>query len=385
MSNTAQTAADIFKFKKENLNSPEIDNLLVPSGYLPISLVFDHHRIEKIAAVFEEIKNRKWNYEAGNDAADKEKDPPPQSIPDLSDHKNTENASRHPQNATGKPDSTGGESAPKKWSVGKRQVGETEAEYLKRHNFRFHPPVGDKIAWYRPAHYSELDSSEIPKHAYGIYFDALKVLEYAETLVDEGSTDETKMNVAKCVAIIGCYYHEMCHAWVEDIVTLAECSSGQDRKEGFYQSAMTANGSYIYLEEALCNSVAFGEASRFFTLNSEAIGKFQDEILTKLEQSMRGSGPGYMHFRRDDSFEHTNIWFIREMARHLHESYLIDIDSAKTLVRNYFLDPLRFKNFLDYPVFTVHSEKMRLEDKLKKVIDTLSPKETPDAPIGDWF
>jgi hypothetical protein len=111
----------------------------------------------------------------------------------------------------------------------------------------------DMIAWYVPAHTNSGD--------YGIHFDAGKVRALAGILKACSSDSNITRDEWLITAILACFWHEVGHAWIEDLVTIAEAVA----ESAFYVHTNHAYKSYIFMEEALCNTSVTGMVKCFWT------------------------------------------------------------------------------------------------------------------------
>lgn len=140
----------------------------------------------------------------------------------------------------------------------------------------------DLIAWYVPAHNRMIED-------YGIHFDGSKLRRMAldlEKHAPHGAIPELDWLVA---AIEVCFWHEVCHGWIEDLSSLVEVITGKD----CYTSTQTDYGStYIFLEEAICNTAATGMTKMFFQSYGE-----KEMILAAIGEYMNLQPPGYCDYR----------------------------------------------------------------------------------------
>ena len=110
----------------------------------------------------------------------------------------------------------------------------------------------DPFAWYVPAHNGTND--------YGIHFDSCKLSAVARKLADIAPNAGLAPGDWLIGAIEMALWHEVTHAWVEDLVSLAESITGSD----FYTQTNRRYASYIFMEEAICNSSSAGMLKMFF-------------------------------------------------------------------------------------------------------------------------
>lgn len=180
----------------------------------------------------------------------------------------------------------------------------------------------DVIAWYVPAHNREAER-------YGIHFDAPKVarmaLDLKELAVSHGQITDREWIIA---AIEICFWHEVAHGWIEDLVTLAETMTN---REYYVRTNTGLHPCYIREEEQACNTSATGMMKVFFQCHRDKSAIF-DAMLTY----MKKQPPGYCDcdnlcwYSCDDPSMHEMIWCV------LTAIYLIPPKAALHAARVFF-------------------------------------------------
>lgn len=138
----------------------------------------------------------------------------------------------------------------------------------------------DVIAWYCPASFH-------PSDKYGIYFDVAKVRRLGLRLNSYGG-QEIQEDDWLIAAIITCFWHEICHAWIEDICHLIDPNK---RGSAVYRNTHYKYRGYIFMEEAICNTVALWMVQFFFKKH-----KAKAKIFESIQTFMRSQGRGYRSF-----------------------------------------------------------------------------------------
>jgi len=140
---------------------------------------------------------------------------------------------------------------------------------------------GDMLACYLPA---SLNTREV----YGIKFLVGKVRWQAKQIADKYSLPEEEVLEALIVKI---FWHEVGHAWVEDIVSLI------DKDFRIYKRVHTDCGGYIYDEEALCNTLAL-RMLRLYLRDSSGFPPDRPDspMIDSFKKFMKSQGRGYRNF-----------------------------------------------------------------------------------------
>lgn len=191
----------------------------------------------------------------------------------------------------------------------------------------------EKIAWYCPAHFHLGEKIR----DYGIHFDVAKVVGMAKSLsekVPAASSPEIQDADWVLLAFVTCIWHEVCHGWVEDLCCLAEGVTGFD----YYTETHRRYGSYIIMEEALCNTSAHGMLRVFYGREDDD-HDIKPDILCQLTAStdwMRSQPPGYSDFAPISWWSAHNAVFLLNMQRLLEEVYGVPQEVATHVMRVFF-------------------------------------------------
>lgn len=174
--------------------------------------------------------------------------------------------------------------------------------------------------YYAPAHFHDKDS-------YGIYLVKQGIAQMIKSI--HSVIPKEPFEVILLCSVFKIYAHELCHAWIEDIVTLLDFHQGEkgDLSERNYSKTNKKFNSYIYLEESLCNTVAYGMLYKF--LNGKGSGskdseipKFNpDEILKAFEGFMRKQPKGYKDFHTIKEYPYESEIFIFNLVRLIIDVY----------------------------------------------------------------
>ena len=187
----------------------------------------------------------------------------------------------------------------------------------------------DPIAWYCPA-------SFFPPQEYGIHFDAAKVRRLALNLEKHDPSASLTQDEWLVAAIVKIFWHEICHGWVEDLCHLVESLNG----ENHYKETQTKFMGYIYMEEALCNTVALWMLKFFFKSHQH-----KDVIFASVIDFMKSQPKGYRDFRKDmpmwnwaESDTHSD-WISENLCKLLVDVYGFRSSGAVRHAVNIFLIP----------------------------------------------
>jgi len=182
----------------------------------------------------------------------------------------------------------------------------------------------DPFAWYVPAHNGTND--------YGIHFDSCKLSAVARKLADIAPNAGLAPGDWLIGAIEMALWHEVTHAWVEDLVSLAESITGSD----FYTPTNRRYASYIFMEEAICNSSSAGMLKMFFQSHPD-----KASILGAVNTFMSQQPRGYCDFADLRWWSANQIEFQRDLERLLVRVYHIPPEVAVHVLR-VFLDPTTY-------------------------------------------
>ncbi|WP_172202799.1 hypothetical protein [Niveibacterium sp. COAC-50] len=176
------------------------------------------------------------------------------------------------------------------------------------------------LAYYSPAHFN----TETP-HLYGIHFTPGGIASAAQSILKHCAGQPER--IVRLAAAYTIFAHEMCHAWIEDICTINDLLSGNSTAKlddrPYYKTQRRYN-SYLFVEEALCNTAALSLTKKFLedhlTLNEEK-PKNKDRpydsnaILNGIKQWMKGQPRGYRDFIEIPTTPSRSEDFLRELQR----------------------------------------------------------------------
>lgn len=178
----------------------------------------------------------------------------------------------------------------------------------------------ERLAYYVAAHHGLPDR-------YGIHVLDRSVVKVAQEVHDLCPGEP--LAVLQMAALYLMYAHELCHAWIEDICALVDFSVGEkapleDRR---YTRVKKRFNSYIFMEEALCNTAAYGWLHHFLTDAAAggpgpAVPPFNAQaILASFGQWMRGQPMGYSNFLAIEEKPVRSKVFIQNLCRLMVEIY----------------------------------------------------------------
>jgi hypothetical protein len=205
----------------------------------------------------------------------------------------------------------------------------------------------EHLAYYAPAH-------GIAPERYGIHLTKRGIVQVAAKL-DSHCKVKQDQDVILLVAAYILFAHEACHAWIEDLVSLVEFGSGlkPNDQQSPYGVVQNRHNGYIFMEEAICNTAAYGLLHHFLTDRSDHTpGPLYDTtmILAACRNFMRKQPSGYKEFSPINTLPHESEIFIRNIGRLLIEIYLEscrykDVDAIESVIRVFFgVDFHRFKH-----------------------------------------
>jgi len=111
----------------------------------------------------------------------------------------------------------------------------------------------DALASYKPAHFFEFDK-------YGISFLRDQFVKSVCGYISRQNIADLKLkNDLYILIIYHVFAHEVCHSWVEDIVSMVDCELGNKKDtSNFYSTAHNHYRGFIAREEAVCETAAYG-------------------------------------------------------------------------------------------------------------------------------
>jgi hypothetical protein len=190
-----------------------------------------------------------------------------------------------------------------------------DMEALGAPNWRMQP-----LAFYRPAHFSDAD--------HGIHLKVVGVAKVIEAIRQQYQALMTALipqEILTLTAIYLLHSHEMCHAWIEDVCCLLDFEEGVTTDKQGRRYAMTNRhyNSYIWKEEAICNTAAYGWLTHFLkSAPVEGLATFDaNAVLSSVENWMRTQPRGYNQFKCIEQAPHTSEVFILNVCRLLFQIY----------------------------------------------------------------
>jgi hypothetical protein len=115
----------------------------------------------------------------------------------------------------------------------------------------------EQLAFYASAHASRY------KRQYGIHMTESGIAHMTRQVHDR--CPGQPLEAVLLASVYTLFAHEVCHAWIEDLVSLYDFSIGEQRAryERRYMQPHQRYHGYIFMEEALCNTAAHGWLYRF--------------------------------------------------------------------------------------------------------------------------
>lgn len=177
----------------------------------------------------------------------------------------------------------------------------------------------ERLAYYIPAHSG--DASR-----YGIHLTMRGIARVAKKV--HALCPEQPLEIIVLAAMFKLYAHELCHTWIEDVISLLDFSRGVKRPlpERRYQQTNDLYNHYILMEEAICNTAAYGWLHHFLFENAgkreSGMPRFDEQIiLDAFAQWMRQQPSGYRDFLAIEQPPIESELFMQNFARLLIEIY----------------------------------------------------------------
>ena len=211
-------------------------------------------------------------------------------------------------------------------------------------NFWLPKPI-DTLAVYKPAHFADED-----EYGYGIAFKKDAFLNSVVPYINALPSDTTGTNFqTKLLGLIiyHVFAHEVCHSWVEDIVSMVDFEMGVGSGEpNTYPRAQQKFGGFIAREEAVCETAAYGwvhdclkkSLSKNGVNNKDEIQKLKKEYKNWLTKST-SKLIGYKDYcKRVVDAPVRNQKFIKGLGRLISTRYLNRDNSelCRKVIENYF-------------------------------------------------
>lgn len=178
----------------------------------------------------------------------------------------------------------------------------------------------EHLAYYSPAHTNS-------PGRYGIHLSKGGVAKLADQI--HQICPQEPLEIIQLASAYKLFAHEMCHAWIEDICCLIDFSAGEtaSKLSRRYAKVHRKYNGYIFMEEAICNTAAYGWLHHFLfdATNKDdrkGIPPFDPQnVLNAFGQWMRRQPKGYRDFLAIDKPPHLSEQFVRNVCRLLVEVY----------------------------------------------------------------
>ena len=208
----------------------------------------------------------------------------------------------------------------------------------------------EPLAYYLPAH------NENPA-LYGIHITHEGVATLAKDITNINQIHSASDSDIALAALFKLYAHELTHGWIEDLVSLLDTATGE--KSPTYQKTANQYNHYIFMEEAICNTAAYGWLKSFLSDHAQS-----DTILDAFTQWMKASPKGYCDFLEIPTKPHQNSKFIENVYYLLERVYKPNAVNAAVwsnelitqTIATYFGGKISYdrKCFISKPVFYEH-------------------------------
>lgn len=241
----------------------------------------------------------------------------------------------------------------------------------------------DYLAFYRPAHIvNEVED-------YGIFFIRDRMFR-AVTELPQNRTwagmDEKLKEKYRRLFFYKVFVHELCHAWMEDLVSKVCIENDVDIKASPYTKTLKKYQSYIPMEEALCNTAAYG-----YLYNLKKDDNSCDEIKKEIFSWMRRQPHGYRHFKEIKEETGTSGHFHKLVGLVLKKCYDFQFDNVHEIVKEYFTNdsfkkskvPLDYIPMFDKSVFMPEEFRNETIDEVIKKDYNDKEKKTCDRFMKD--
>ena len=186
----------------------------------------------------------------------------------------------------------------------------------------------DYLAFYRPAHIvNEVED-------YGIFFIRDRMFRAVTELPQNRSWDGMDQKLKEKYRRLFFYkvfIHELCHAWVEDLVSKVCSENKVPKNDSYYLKTLKKFHAYIPMEEALCNTAAYG-----YLYNLKTVDNSCDEIKEEIFSWMRGQPEGYRNFKEIREEPGKSEHFYKLIGLVLKRCYGLPYDNVQEIVKEYF-------------------------------------------------
>ncbi len=186
------------------------------------------------------------------------------------------------------------------------------------------------LAWYIPAHNLRGDE-------YGIHLLKRGIARLTSDI--QNLCPDQPVQVLAMASIFLLLAHEVCHAYVEDLCCLMEFSFGTPVSESRYLQAPGRWGSCILMEEALCNTAAWGWLYEFLHADDGKDVPFDCAVVSDAFcRWLHCSPPGYRDFLPIRCAPTASAAFLEGTRRLLEEVYgydARDLPDVDTLIAHH--------------------------------------------------
>jgi len=193
----------------------------------------------------------------------------------------------------------------------------------------------DYLAFYRPAHIANVNEKNEVKD-YGIFFIRDRMFRAVTELPQNRSwngMDQKLKEKYRRLFFYKVFIHELCHAWVEDLVSKVCIKNDVDIKDSRYTTTLEKYKAYIPMEEALCNTAAYS-----YLYNLKSVDNSCDEIKEEIFSWMRGQPKGYRNFKEIKEEPGKSKQFQKLVCLVLKTCYGLRYDNVQEIVKEYFLN-----------------------------------------------
>ena len=191
----------------------------------------------------------------------------------------------------------------------------------------------DYLAFYRPAHIANVNEKNEVED-YGIFFIRDRMFRAVTELPQNRSwigMEEKLKEKYRRLFFYKVFIHELCHAWVEDLVSKVCIKNDVDFKNSPYTKTLEKYKAYIPMEEALCNTAAYG-----YLYNLKKLDNSCDEIKEEIFSWMRGQPEGYRNFKEIREEPGTSEHFHKLVVLVLKTCYGLPYGNVQEIVKEYF-------------------------------------------------
>ena len=186
----------------------------------------------------------------------------------------------------------------------------------------------DYLAFYRPAHIvNEVED-------YGIFFIRDRMFRAVTKLPQNRSwngMDQKLKEKYRRLFFYKVFIHELCHAWVEDLVSKVCIENDVDIKDSPYTKTLEKFKAYIPMEEALCNTAAHG-----YLYNLKTVDNSCSVIKEEIFSWMRGQPEGYRNFKEIREEPGKSKQFQKLVGLVLKKCYGLSYNNVQEIVKEYF-------------------------------------------------